>query len=137
MLTPKPGRPRSARRHILLIEDNPDGRESLRMLLSMMGHQVDVAEDGVEGLRKALELHPEVAIVDIGLPRMDGFQVARRIRAGLGRSIILLACTAYDRASIGEEVAAAGFDAHLVKPMELRELTPWLECAAAESLVSC
>ena len=114
------------RRHVLLIEDNADGRESLRMLLSFLGHQVDVAADGVEGVQKALAGHPDVAIVDIGLPRLDGFQVARRIRAALGENVMLIAYTAYDDADTEQRVAEAGFDAHLVKPIELRELAPWL-----------
>ncbi|HWG44331.1 MAG TPA: response regulator, partial [Gemmataceae bacterium] len=59
-----------ARRHILLIEDNPDGRESLRILLSMMGYRVDVAADGIEGVQTALAVHPDIAIVDIGLPQL-------------------------------------------------------------------
>lgn len=118
---------RAARaRHILLIEDNPDGRESLRMLLSYLGHRVDVAADGVEGVRKALTLHPDIVLVDIGLPLMDGYQVARRIRAALGRNVLLIAYTAYDSADTEQRVAEAGFDAHLVKPIELSELTPWL-----------
>jgi len=119
--------PRKAGRHILLIEDNPDGRESLRILLTVMGHQVDVAADGMEGVQRALAIHPDIAIVDIGLPRLDGYQVARRIRAAFGDRIILIAYTAYDQADTGSRVAEAGFDAHLVKPMELSELTPWLE----------
>lgn len=118
---------RAARgRHILLIEDNPDGRESLRMLLSYLGHRVDVAADGVEGVQKALMVHPDVALVDIGLPRLDGYQVARRIRRALGGSVVLIAYTAYDGADTERRVSEAGFDAHLVKPIELSELAPWL-----------
>ena len=114
------------RRHILLVEDNQDGRESLRLLLSMLGHRVDVAADGVEGVAKALGLRPDIALIDIGLPRLDGYQVARRIRAVLGRKITLIAYTAYDSTDAQDRIAEAGFDAHLVKPIELRELAPWL-----------
>lgn len=116
----------SRRRRILLIEDNPDGRESLRLLLSYLGHQVEAAADGVEGVSKALTYQPDVAIVDIGLPRLDGYQVARRIRAALGQSVVLIAYTAYDGPDTEQRVIDAGFDAHLVKPIELRELAPWL-----------
>lgn len=116
----------SKRRRLLVVEDNADGRESLRLLLSFLGHQVDVAADGVEGVRKALECPPDVAIVDIGLPLLDGFQVARRIRAALGEKVILIAYTAYDEADIQQRVIETGFDAHLVKPIELRQLAPWL-----------
>ncbi len=118
---------RAARmRHILLIEDNRDGRESLRMLLTYLGHRVDVAADGVEGVQKALAIHPDLALVDIGLPRLDGYQVARRICAALGENVILIAYTAYDSPDTAVRVIEAGFDAHLVKPIELSELAPWL-----------
>jgi CheY-like chemotaxis protein len=137
MFSHEPNGSPCAGRHILLIEDNRDGRESLRLLLCMMGHEVDTAADGVEGLRKVLEIQPDIAIIDIGLPRMDGLQVARHIRAALGRSIVLIACSAYDRADVGERVIAAGFDAHLVKPMELSELDPWLDLERADSLLYC
>lgn len=114
------------RRRILLVEDNVDGRESLRLLLAYLGHQVDVAADGVEGVQKALVFQPEIAIVDIGLPQLDGYQVARRIRALMGQSVILIAYTAYDGPDTVQRVTEAGFDAHLVKPIELSELAPWL-----------
>lgn len=113
-------------RHVLLIEDNPDGREALRLLLSYLGHQVDVAADGVEGVRQALTRHPDIVLIDIGLPRLDGYQVARRIRAALGEAVVLLAYTAYDDSDARRRVREAGFDAHLVKPIELKELQPWL-----------
>jgi two-component system, sensor histidine kinase len=119
-------RPSSAHKHILLIEDNPDGRESLRMLLSLLGHQVDVAADGIEGVQKALDVRPEIALIDIGLPRLDGCEVARRIRAALGPKVVLLAYTAYGDEEMAWQVAEAGFNAHLVKPVKLSELTPWL-----------
>jgi CheY-like chemotaxis protein len=113
-------------RRVLLIEDNPDGRESLRMLLSFLGHQVEAAADGEEGVGKAMTILPDVALVDIGLPGMNGYEVARRIRAALGRSVVLIAYTAYDSEETEQRVAEAGFDAHLIKPIELKELTPWL-----------
>lgn len=116
----------SARHHILLIEDNADGRESLRMLLTYLGHRVEVAVDGVEGVRKALTTHPDIAIVDIGLPGLDGYQVARRIRNAMGEDVVLIAYTAYDSEDTERRVAEAGFDAHLIKPIELSELAPWL-----------
>jgi CheY-like chemotaxis protein len=114
------------RRHILIIEDNVDGRESLRLLLSYLGHAVEVAADGVEGVQKALALQPDIALVDIGLPGLDGYQVARRIRAALGDDVILIAYTAYDSPDTEQQVIEAGFDAHLIKPIELSELAPWL-----------
>ncbi len=131
MLLPSFRRSAGPRRRVLLIEDNPDGRESLRMLLTYLGHNVEVAADGEEGVRKALSVVPDVALVDIGLPRMDGYEVARRIRAALGHTTVLLAYTAYDGEEAKGRVAAAGFDAHLIKPLDLSELTPWLEAEPA------
>jgi len=118
----------------LLIEDNADGRESLRMLLSYLGHRVDVAADGLEGVQKALVGHPDMALVDIGLPRLNGFEVARRIRAALGESVVLVAYTAYDSDDVKRRIVEAGFDAHLVKPIELSQLAPWL---SDERAVAC
>ena len=108
---------------ILVIEDNKDGRDSLRMLLSLLGHRVDVAADGLEGVRKALEIHPDVIIVDIGLPKLSGYQVARLLRTALGPSVTLIAHTAYDR----DDRLEVDFDTWLIKPVELSELLPWLK----------
>jgi CheY-like chemotaxis protein len=118
-------RPRGGR-HILIVEDNPDGREALRLLLTLLGHKVEVAGDGIEGALKAVALRPEVMLVDIGLPGLDGLEVARRARAALGRSVLLLAYTAWDDPTTCRQVVEAGFDGHLVKPVALEELTPWL-----------
>src|SRR4051812_47189478 len=67
----------SSFRRILVVEDNPDGREVLRTLLELLGHEVQTASDGVEGVAKALAFQPQMALIDIGLPRLDGYQVAR------------------------------------------------------------
>ncbi len=115
---------------VLVIEDNRDGRETLRTLLELLGHQVETAADGLEGLNRALAWRPDVAVVDIGLPRLDGYQVARQIRASLGRRIVLLAHTGYGRQEDRREALLAGFDAHLVKPMSLDELSYWLAVAS-------
>ena len=115
--------------HVLIVEDNPDGRESLRLLLTLLGYDVEVAIDGSEGVEKALHDHFDVAIVDLGLPKLDGFQVARRIRRALGQDIRLVAYTAYDPED--ELIQDAGFDAHLVKPASVEDLLPWLRKAAS------
>ncbi|SRR5260370_34474559 len=115
--------------HVLIVEDNPDGRESLRLLLTLLGYDVEVAIDGSEGVEKALHNHFDVAIVDLGLPKLDGFQVARQIRRALGQDIRLVAYTAYD--SEDELVHDAGFDAHLVKPASVQDFLPWLHKAAS------
>ena len=128
----KSNRPARAGRHILVVEDNPDGRETLRVLLELLGHRVDVAADGSEGVAKALALRPEIAVVDIGLPVLDGYQVARQLRAALGRDIFLIAHTGYGQPEDRQRALAAGFDLHLVKPVEVEELSACLSQATVD-----
>jgi signal transduction histidine kinase/ActR/RegA family two-component response regulator len=105
--------------HVLVVEDNPDGRESLRDLLEIWGYEVSLAADGPEGIEKALSLRPEVALVDIGLPGLDGNEVARRIRAVLGsEQISLIAMTGYGQPEDRRRALQAGFDRYLVKPVD-------------------
>jgi CheY-like chemotaxis protein len=113
--------------HILIVEDHPDGRETLRILLELLGYEVAVAVDGPQGVQKALAEQPEVALIDIGLPNLDGYQVAEKLRARLGSKILLIACTAYGQPEDRRRALAAGFDAHLVKPLDLIELLDYLE----------
>jgi DNA-binding response OmpR family regulator len=114
---------------VLIVEDNPDGREALRRLLELLDCRVEVAADGSEGVRKALASHPGLALIDLGLPDLDGYQVAVRLRDALHDDTLLVAYTAWDYAEIRERVVQAGFDGHLVKPAGLQELSAWLECA--------
>jgi len=109
-------------RRVLIIDDNPDGRESLRRLVLTRGFEVEVAEDGPRGVRKALDWEPHVAIVDIGLPVLDGYGVARRIREGLGSRVVLLALTGHSGPEARRMALDAGFDAHLTKATDLDEL---------------
>jgi len=111
---------------ILLIEDNRDIRDSARTVLEHLGHRVAVAADGLEGVAKAVALRPRVALVDIGLPRLDGYAVARRLRAALGRDITLVAYTAYGDVEDRERALDAGFDLHVVKPIDWEAFGPWL-----------
>ncbi len=110
-------------KRILLVEDDADTREALKTLLELSGHQVAVAADGGEAVAHAVANRPDVALVDIGLPEIDGNEVARRIRAQLGAGgIFLVALTGYG-GEIEEALArAAGFDAHFTKPVELSRL---------------
>jgi signal transduction histidine kinase len=124
------GQPHGGRR-VLIVEDNPDGRETLRMMLEMWGHRPEVAADGQQGVELALALRPEVALVDIGLPILDGYEVARRLRAALGRSIFLIALTGYGQPHDFRRAFEAGFDAHLVKPAEPEDLRDLLEQVGA------
>ncbi len=114
-------------RRVLVVEDDPDGRETLRMMLEMWGHQVSVAADGRQGVEQALARRPEVALVDIGLPLLDGYELARRVRAVLGRDIFLIALTGYGQPHDHRRAFEAGFDAHLVKPADPEELRALLE----------
>ncbi len=109
-------------RHILIVEDNRDGRESLALLLGLLGHRVELAEDGHRGVEVALAVRPEVALVDIGLPGLDGFEVASRLRAGLGKDVLLVALTGHTQPEDRQRALEAGFDAHLAKPVELEAL---------------
>lgn len=117
---PAPGE--TARRAVLLVEDNADSRESLGELLELFGHDVRTAADGPEGIRLATERPPDVAIVDVGLPGLSGYDVARRLRADLGSSIRLVALTGYGQPEDRRRAFDAGFDAHVTKPVDIDEL---------------
>lgn len=108
---------------ILLIEDNDDGREMMAMMLSCYGYEVQHAADGLQGIEVALSYRPDVALVDIGLPGIDGYEVARRLRAnGDTSGIRLIALTGYGLAEDQRRVLEAGFDMHLVKPVDIESL---------------
>ncbi|WNG53739.1 response regulator [Archangium gephyra] len=111
------------RRHILLVEDNADARQSLQDLLETWGHRVEVAADGLRGLELAVQLTPEVALVDIGLPGLDGYRVAEELRAKIGRGIRLVALTGYGGTEDRSRAREAGFDLHLVKPVKPDDLS--------------
>lgn len=109
---------------ILVADDNVDTLESLAMLLSLEGHTVHTASNGEQTLERAQEHHPDVVLLDIGMPGMDGFEVARRIRAEpWGQRIMLVALTGWSPDSHGTRSKDAGFDSHLVKPVDLQQLT--------------
>jgi two-component system CheB/CheR fusion protein len=111
------------RRSIVFVEDEKDAREMMAALLEHRGHNVlATADNGADGLREVLKLQPEVAILDIGLPQMDGYQLAKRIRQELGDSVYLIALTGYGRGEDLEKVLHAGFDRHLVKPVMIQHL---------------
>ena len=113
---------RTAGRSILLIEDNEDARQSLAQVLSLDGHRIHEAPDGASGVEAATRLEPDIALIDIGLPRMDGYEVARTIRARTGRRMTLVALTGYGQPEDEQRAREAGFDAHLVKPADIEKL---------------
>src|SRR5438552_169371 len=110
-------------RCILVVEDNADGREMLRTMLKLRGHQVHEAAEGQSAIDRALELRPHAAIIDIGLPGIDGYAVAERIRASEStRHMRLIALTGYGTEQDQRRAREAGFDAHLTKPVEPERL---------------
>jgi signal transduction histidine kinase len=108
-------------RRLLVIEDNADARETLCALLAALGHEVHEAGDGEAGVAAALRLHPDLVFVDIGLPRVDGYEVARRLRAAKASSH-LVALTGYGRDEDVQKARDAGFNEHLLKPASLERL---------------
>jgi CheY-like chemotaxis protein len=136
-----PGQPISAsappapvtteRPHVLVVEDDSGARVALRMLLELRGYAVAEAADGAGGAALALAHRPAVAVIDIGLPGLDGYAVARRIREGLeGSPMFLIALTGYHNL---DEQPGTGFDAHLVKPLKIDQLFELLERVAGQT----
>ena len=113
-------------RSILLIEDNADARDALRVLLELDGHAVEAVEEGLTALDRARAVDPDVALVDIGLPGIDGYEVARRVRALDGRRPVLIALTGYGQPEDRRRASEAGFDGLLVKPVDPTALTTLL-----------
>lgn len=116
--------PRSSRpATVVIVEDNADSRRMLEAMLKLDGYTVHTASDGNEGLSAILKLRPQFAIIDIGLPGMDGYQVAKRTRESLAKDeVLLIALTGYGRPEDRRAVLDAGFDEHLVKPLKPNEL---------------
>jgi CheY-like chemotaxis protein len=103
---------------VVVIEDNADIRETMRMLLTLWGHEVLLAGDGRSGVDLVTRERPDVALVDVGLPGMNGYEVARAIRREAAqRAIRLIAVTGYGQPADVEAARQAGFDAHLLKPI--------------------
>jgi len=114
-------------RDIVVIEDNLDFREGLRSLLQSWGHRVEEASGGAEGLEIVRRRRPEIVLIDLGLPGIDGYAVARALRSmSGGKSLVLIAITGYGRTSDRRRAQEAGFDAHLTKPVSLPELAALL-----------
>lgn len=107
-------------RRVLIIDDEVGPAEALRDILELEGHEVRAVHDGPAALRIALELQPEVVLLDLGLPRMDGYMVARELRTLLGHQVLLVAATAAPEDKL--RLKQAGFDAHLRKPLDMQEV---------------
>jgi PAS domain S-box-containing protein len=123
-------------RRVLVIDDHEDFREALRSLLTLHGHDVEEAEDGLRGLDKLRTARPDVALVDVGLPGLDGYALARAARSyPATMNVTLVALTGYGRPEDRRRALDAGFDAHLVKPVDEDALLRVL-ASAAESAPS-
>ncbi len=114
--------PKAACRRVLIVDDNEDIIHSFEILLNLWGHQVQTALDGPTALEIAHTFQPEVILLDIGLPGMDGYEVARRLRAAYGPDIKLIALTGYGQAQDKQRAREADFDQHLTKPPSIKLL---------------
>jgi CheY-like chemotaxis protein len=124
---PAAKRPAVARR-VMVVDDNVDAASMLDMLLRSLGHETRVAHDGPEALRMAQEFRPEVVLLDIGMPGINGYELARSIRKAKGfEKLKLIALTGYGRPEDKALARAAGFDHHCVKPANIEELLPLLK----------
>jgi PAS domain S-box-containing protein len=128
---PAPARRSIGRRRVLIIEDNDDARRMLRHLLDHAGHEVHEASEGAEGLTRALALAPDAVIVDIGLPGVDGYSIARRLRQEGPPGLLLVAVTGYGQEGDRRRSREAGFDVHLTKPVDPLVLDTLLARAGA------
>jgi CheY-like chemotaxis protein len=103
---------------VLVVDDNIDSAEMLQVLLGSMGHDAQLAHDGKSAIAAAIEQKPQVVLLDIGLPDMDGYEVARQIRARQAGPMRLIALTGWSQDDTREKARDAGFDHHLTKPTE-------------------
>ena len=115
---------------ILVVEDNGDAREMLQHLLKLAGHEVMEAADGPGGLEATLRGRPDIALIDVGLPGFDGYELARRVRATGDSSIYLVALTGYGQPDDRRQAMESGFDAHLVKPVNPEALLAAIHAGA-------
>jgi CheY-like chemotaxis protein len=107
------------RRRVLVVDDNPDGAESLALLLRHQGHEAHTVRDGQEALEAAERLRPDVVLLDLGLPVLNGYEVCRRLRQqSWGENVLLVAVTGWGQEEDRRRSREAGFDAHVVKPVD-------------------
>jgi two-component system CheB/CheR fusion protein len=125
------------RLQILIADDNVDLAESFAELLRASGHQVDVVHDGEAALHMARTRVPDIALLDIGMPKRDGYEVARQLRARPGlTSALLIALTGYGQADARDRALDAGFDAHLTKPVAPDDLSDFIASRLPEQEVA-
>jgi CheY-like chemotaxis protein len=120
-------------RKVLVVDDNVDAADSLSMMLELSGHEVCTVYDGPAALAALPAFGPQVVLLDIGLPRMDGYEVARRIRSTLpaGRDMLLVALTGWGQAEDKRRAREAGFDQHFTKPVDPLDIARYVEAGGA------
>ena len=109
-------------RRILVVDDNRDGAASLAMMLRLLGNEICTANDGVEAVAQAEAFRPDLILMDVGMPRLNGLEATRHIRAGLGRNVTIIALTGWGQDRDRERSVEAGCNSHLVKPVSLSDL---------------
>lgn len=124
--------PRAAPRKIVIVEDNTDVRELLRLRLCRLGHEVQAVGDGIAGVDTIVHAKPHMALIDIGLPHLDGYQVATRVREQLGHDVVLVAVSGFGQPEDKRKAAEAGFDDHLTKPADVDDIENLLARFAGE-----
>ncbi|WP_439587942.1 response regulator [Hydrogenophaga sp.] len=127
-LLPDPGSTPGSGLCMLIADDDRDSAESLVLLMELHGHTVHLAHDGEEALAVAQRIRPQVSILDIGMPQLDGHSVARRIRESLpGMPMLIVALTGRELPEDRQRSAEAGFDHHFIKPLILSELHRYIQ----------
>jgi CheY-like chemotaxis protein len=111
---------------VLIADDNEDAADMLAMILDSKGHEVRVAHDGLEAVSSAVSFLPDVALLDIGMPELNGHEVAAQIREHAGKSVMLVAITGWSEPGVPQQQQYAGFDHHMVKPVDLERLNAFL-----------
>jgi len=114
-------------RRVLVVDDNEDAADSLATLLGVMHYQVRVAYDGPEAIEAADEFTPAVALLDIGLPKLSGYDIARHIRRTRGDDVLLVAITGWGQEEDRRKAREAGFDHHFTKPADFERLLELIE----------
>jgi signal transduction histidine kinase/ActR/RegA family two-component response regulator len=121
---------------VLIVEDNADNRELLALIIARLGHRVSTADDGLVGVTEALAQRPDLLLVDIGLPGLNGYEVAQQVRRELGHEVYLIAMTGYGQPEDRQRALDAGFDAHFTKPLDLKALEALLQQPRLSSVTS-
>jgi CheY-like chemotaxis protein len=116
-------RDRTRKRRVLVVDDNQDLAISSSQLLKLLGHEVAVAFNGLRALEVAREFHPDVALLDVGLPHIDGYELARQLRAEYGPVVLLIIITAYAGDNDRRKLYEAHFDHHFTKPLDYKVIT--------------